>query len=86
MVHQRERVSEHKNVLFNTKKVEFLDEKQEEAKLMKILTVLQQHLARDKKTKDYQEVFASSFKDAQEAHRAAITKALEKLKGNKVRA
>ena len=84
MIHQRERVSDHKQVLFNTKKVEFLSEKQEEAKLMKILTVLQQHLARDKKTKDYQEVFASAFKDAQKEHRDAISKALKKLKGNKV--
>jgi hypothetical protein len=83
MVSQNNRVKAHKKMLFNLKRVGSSNEEQKEAKLVKILTVLQDHLSRDHKTEDMVEVFKLKWTKVKTAHESSIDTSLKELAGNK---
>jgi len=82
VVHQRARVTKHKAAIFRTKALQQLDEAQQEAKLVKIFTVMQQHFSRDKREKDMTRVFKGKVKAAMDAHKKSIDTILKELEGN----
>jgi hypothetical protein len=83
-MHQRARVSKHKAAIFRTKALQQLDEAQQEAKLVKIFTVMQQHFSRDKREKDTTRVFRGKVRAAMDSHKKSIDTILKELEGNAV--
>lgn len=81
---ERAALGQNKRALFRTKELDMLDEAQQEAKLVKVLSVLQQHFARDRKEADMTRVFTAQVRNAMRAHKQSVDKILQGLEGNAV--
>ena len=79
---ERAELSQTKKLLFRMKELNVLDEAQQEAKLVKVLSVLQQHFARDRHEEDLTRVFVSRVNRAMVEHKAKIDDILKNLEGN----
>jgi len=80
--HQQQRVALHKEALFNSKEHEMLDNKQQEAKLMKVLAIMQEHFGRDRREEDFMSAFNGKFAVAMNMHQQAVGGVLKVLDGN----
>ena len=79
---ERAALAHNKRALFRTKELNLLDEAQQEAKLVKVLSVLQQHFARDRREADMTRVFTAQVTNAMRAHKRSVDKILQGLEGN----
>jgi len=70
--------------VFNTKMLSRMDEQAQEAKLMKVMSVLQQHLGRDRQEGDMFQAFEGRFDKIIEEHKTDVKGALEALDGNPI--
>jgi hypothetical protein len=70
--------------VFNTKMLSRMDEQAQEAKLMKVMSVLQQHLGRDRQEGDMFQAFEGRFDSLIEEHKTDVKGALEALDGNPI--
>jgi len=78
----RTRVVAHKKALLVTKELDMMDNAQQEAKLIKVLSLIQAHFARDRKEAEMMVAFHKRFNDAMLAHKKAIDVVLAELDGN----
>jgi len=78
----QQRVVAHKKALLVTKELDMMDNAQQEAKLIKVLSLIQAHFARDRKEAEMMVVFHKRFNDAMLAHKKAIDVVLAELDGN----
>ena len=72
----------HKKALFRTKRMSVMGEKAQEAKLIKIMSVLEQHLGRDRQEGDMFQAFEGRFDQLLDQHKVDVKKALSMLEGN----
>lgn len=72
----------HKKALFRTKAIDRLTQKQQEAKLIKILSIVQAHFSRDRQEEDMITAFEGRFSVAMDQHKKRINKVLKQLEGN----
>eukprot|EP00937_MAST-01D_sp_MAST-1D-sp2_P001424 g1424.t1 len=79
---QHTRLHQNKKLLFRMKELNMLDEAQQEAKLIKVLTVLQQHFARDRHEVAMTRAFGREVNSAMGDHKRSIDDILKNLEGN----
>ena len=79
---EQQRVVAHKKALLVTRELDQLDNAQQEAKLIKVLSLIQAHFARDRKEAEMMVAFHKRFNAAMIAHKKAIDVVLAELDGN----
>ena len=82
--HARQRARANKQALFNTVQFGIRSEKDQEAKLMKIMSVLEHHLARDRQEGDMYQAFQGRFSNVIRTYGNDVESAMEELKGNTI--
>lgn len=79
---KQENAMAHEKALFRTKQISIMGEKAQEAKLIKIMSVLEQHLGRDRQEGDMFQAFEGRFDQLLDQHKKDVKKALSMLEGN----
>lgn len=79
---ERQRVVAHKKALLVTDALDRMDNAQQEAKLIKVLSLIQAHFARDRKESEMIVAFRQRFTEAMVRHKKAIDTVLQELEGN----
>jgi len=79
---QRSRVN--KQALYNTVQFGIRGEKDQESKLVKIMSVLEQHLARDRQEGDMFQAFQGRFSEIIKGYGTDVDAAMQELQGNPV--